>query len=484
MRIVALFLSYALSLWAAGVALERIERDSLGRAVLFCSDTPAGWHSELSADKQRLLITLPGTTLLHGLRPRSWTEGLIREVYPKQDTNGLLLYLSFARPSGYSIVWLPYSRCLVVTPVRWEQLSPAEDLYHSALLALELGSEAVADSLLREAASRGSADAATLLAVRSLRAGQPVNALGWIRAAVGQSTLPDYFAVIAQLAELAGMTSYQAWAYSRFRQLTGRELPELPSVASDSLATLADAMLTQHLPDSAAFPRPSAASAEPTPAPATGDSSSATLSATGTPEWLLVGAPFVFALAGIVLVGWILRRTLRAARRHPAPPETPTGGDAIPPFPAYVRSALDRYRSAEAASPQSAPPVATAAPPSPAPEPRPHAEPPPAAPPPSPAVPMSGYGQLPSEFVHLWRQRRQHRLRRLQHLLQQLSSDALPESAADRARLARKLHVPPQSLELLARLRSAPIHGTHQRTQEAPSFVSASTPESNDEATA
>lgn len=445
----------------AEVVLERLERDSLGRALIFCSHMPQGWKSELSPDKQRVRLTLPAARQSPQLRPRSWTDGTIRELYPKAEAGGITLYVGFAHPSGYTVVWLPFSRCFLLTPVQWETLTPQEDLYHSALLALELGADSLAESLLSQAAAAGSADAATLLGIRALHSGAPQHAVSWLRRAIPGSSQPDLYAAIAQLAQATGNTALQAWASTRFRAYTQRELPPPLSFAPESTAALTELALQKPLFDTTAFaPLPEQPAAEAPPSAPVDSTATASFSQ-GMPSWLLLVAPLFFALLGLAVVAIFIRSFTRMARRQPSrTTEAATEASTSSSFPAYVQSALQRYRAAA-----ETPPAEEARS-----EER-HSEPAvePAPEPPVPEAPATVPADIPPAVAQLWRHRIRQRFASLRHSLQQLQLDSLPVSARDRARLARQLQIPQEGLELHLRLR----RGEGSRTQAPSSFVSA-----------
>lgn len=482
LRYIALFGFLPLGL--AATIVERITVDHQGRVALFCSELPIGWGSELSPDKQRIIVTLPGAEPSAELRPRSWSQGPIREVYPQRSRNGVKVYITVASPCGYSAVWLPYSRCLLITPLRWEKLSPGDELYHSALLALELGSETVAESLLTEAAHRGSADAAALLATRALSSGRAVTALAWLRQAWRQSTLPEVYGVMAYLAELAGRTELQLQASTHFRNLTERSLPPPPSLAADSLAALTEAMLHFPLQDSPhPPPKPDSGSyiTHPLSATTSGSNSVPTPpSASGTPGWILLWSPIVFTGIAAVSVGFALRFLLTALRKR-------SSSRSSAPFPSYVQAALRHYRSAdELGAQQHSPapdnggteqqreridPAAQGG------QPEVSAPPFPVDTPPERAVPIAPA----PEVAQLWRERLRHRSEYLRQQLRNYTPATLPETPEARLRLARHLRIPPEGLELHYRLQAASPETLffRFRTQESQSFVSADGGESH-----
>lgn len=474
MRVISPFLLCLAGLASSGTTVEQIQRDEHGRVMLFCSDHPTAWHSELSADKQRILLTLPGSAAAADLRPRSWNDGLVREVYPKRNSSGLQLYVTLAAPSGYSIAWLPYSRCLLVSPVRWEDLPAGEELYHSALLAAELRSESVAESLLTEAAHRGSADAAALLAVRSLAAGKPLAALGWLRQAWGHSSLPEPYGVAAHLAALSGHTALSHRFAEHFRAFAGRSLPPVPPLPIDSTANLAEAFLHAPLELSSAprdtSPPPSRASAATAPDTASPSNPPAS---SGIPGWLLLWSPFFFTALAILVIGSILRTLLRVFRKVPSP----SASESSTTFPIHIRQALQLYRTVEDHT-QVAPAGESEELPSGASQPAAQAQEGPPPPPPATHTRQpeeGGIGTAAPELAQLWRQRLRQRSEHLRQQLAHLEAETLPATPEARLRLARRLRIPSESLELHYRLRSvAPEHlFVRFRTQDLPSFVSA-----------
>jgi hypothetical protein len=461
----------AVALAEAAPTLERYERDSLGRLLLYCSQPPTGWSSELSADKRRVILRLSGTQLSPQATQRSWQSGLLREVYPRRHGDSVWVYVLFAQPVGYSLVWLPYSSAFLLTPVQWDRLTPAEDLYHSALLALEVGAEALADSLLSEAAHGGHPDAAALVGIRALQRGMPLTALQWLRAGfIRGSRLPDLYAATALLALSAGQGVLAQWAARHFTALSGRPLPPVPSFPPDSLAAVLEQTLAAPLLDTTVAP-PLAVPPVDTIPTARADSASSAVknarSSSGTlPQWLLVWAPIAFGLGTVGLIALLLRKLWQRSRAPSSPTSSP------PPaaeFAAHVQAALRRYREAEERTPPSEPaPVATASGSAPsAPEPTPSLA--------DPAAVLEETrrtAQLSTELRQLWRHRIGQRQHYVRSVLQQLTPEHLPESEQERAQLARRLSIAPQALELHLRLRERSAAESARCIQGSPSFVS------------
>ncbi len=468
----------------AAPTLERYERDSLGRLLLYCSQLPTGWSSELSADKRRVILSLPGTQLSPQVAQRSWQSGLLREVYPRPHGDSVRVYVLFAQPVGYSLVWLPYSSAFLLTPVQWEQLTPAEDLYHSALLALEVGAEALADSLLSEAAHSGHPDAATLAGIRALQRGMPLTALQWLRVgSMRGSRLPDLYAATALLALSAGQSVLAQWAARHFTALSGRPLPPVPSLPLDSLAAVLEQALAAPLLDTTATPPlalapppadtiPTARADSASPAAKDARSPSGTL-----PQWLLVWAPVAFGLGTVGLIALLLRKLWRRSRdstSHTLPPPAAE-------FTTHVQAALRRYREAEEGAPSSElAPVATV----------PGAAPSVPEPTPSLADPATVLeetrrtAQLNTELRQLWRHRIGQRQHYVRSVLRQLAPEHLPASEQERAQLARRLSIAPQALELHLRLRERSGAESARCIQGSPSFVSTSNGASHPEGAA
>ncbi len=462
----------AVALAEAAPTLERYERDSLGRLLFYCSQPPTGWSSELSADKRRVILRLPSTQVSPQVVQRSWQAGLLREVYPRQHRDSVWVYVLFAQPVGYSLVWLPYSSAFLLTPVQWDRLTPAEDLYHSALLALEVGAEVLADSLLSEAAHSGHPDAATLAGIRALQRGMPLTALQWLRAGfIRGSQLPDLYAATALLALSAGQSVLAQWAARHFTALSGRPLPPVPSLPPDSLAAVLEQALAAPLLDTAATPPPvlapppvedlpSARADSAFPAVKNAQSPSGTL-----PQWLLVWAPVAFGLGTVGLIALLLRKLWRRSQDSTSHTSPPPAAE----FAAHVQAALRRYRETEERPPSSEPaPAATAS----------QAAPSVPEPPPSPADPAAVLeetrrtAQLSTELRRLWRHRIGQRQHYVRSVLQQLAPEHLPASEQERAQLARRLSIAPQALELRLRLCERSSAESARCIQGSPSFVS------------
>ena len=461
----------AVALAEAAPTLERYERDSLGRLLLYCSQPPTGWGSELSADKRRVILRLSGTQLSPQATQRSWQSGLLREVYPRRHGDSVWVYVLFAQPVGYSLVWLPYSSAFLLTPVQWDRLTPAEDLYHSALLALEVGAEALADSLLSEAAHGGHPDAAALVSIRALQRGMPLTALQWLRAGfIRGSRLPDLYAATALLALSAGQGVLAQWAARHFTALSGRPLPPVPSFPPDSLAAVLEQTLAAPLLDTTVAPPLAVPPVDTIPTARADSASSAVKNARSSsstlPQWLLVWAPIAFGLGTVGLIALLLRKLWQRSRAPSSPTSSP------PPaaeFAAHVQAALRRYREAEERTPPSEPaPAATASESAPsAPEPTPSLA--------DPAAVLEETrrtAQLSTELRQLWRHRIGQRQHYVRSVLQQLTPEHLPASEQERAQLARRLSIAPQALELHLRLRERSAAESARCIQGSPSFVS------------
>jgi hypothetical protein len=312
--------------------------------------------------------------------------------------------------------------------------------------------------------------------------GKPLTALQHIRRASSRSSLPDFYGVVAHLAELGAIPSLQSWASARFHQWTARTLPPPPALAPESLAVLADALLSAPLVDTAAFAVIDTVRRSPAPT-VSGDTAQGppARSATETPEWLLLGGPLLFALLLLFSIGFLIRSFLRAfQRRSSSRASSPENVPSPSPeaFPTYVQQLLLRYRAGEEAAvhrleeftaahvaessatePISAAPSTGTEPEKPSME---------EAPEPLPSKP-------PEVLIQLWRQRVQHRSALLRQQLHQLSAETIPASKPARARLARRLRLPQEGLELHWRLHcSSPTDPLVRFRMQAPSsFVSA-----------
>jgi len=218
---------------------------------------------------------------------------------------------------GYSSLWRPYSRTLVVHTFDWNQLEYGEEQYHKALLALEQGLEQHGLELLRIAYATGDPRAASVLGTYYARHGKYNVAIQYLPKPV---TADDYAALAAvQLAtgdSTAGMRNRQAAE----RILAGGDSSWAASHPADRRELRAQE----------------------------GNAEATVLN--GRDRWLFLGIGAVVLFLLILLVIWLSRRS---SRRQMAEPDRGIDRDAVAPRPRPEDRRVD-----VAAAPPPAPPAA------------------------------------------------------------------------------------------------------------------------------
>ncbi len=191
------------------------------RAFLQFDNYPINYKSQLSEDKRRVTIDLPNAQSADTARNRQGSED-ISEIYVQSEGRNLKVFISLKEAKGYTAVPLPYSRSVFVEVFNWERLTPAEDSYRTALLALEDDIIAAAKPELIEAARGGVSEATLFLGLLLLAEGKINSALKNLEyAELMQVNLPDLYAALSQIYFIKKDDTKRAAYAEKFMNLTG-----------------------------------------------------------------------------------------------------------------------------------------------------------------------------------------------------------------------------------------------------------------------
>lgn len=230
LHIIILFVSsLAFPLSAAGqIKAARVSIAPLNRATIYFSKLPDKFTSSLSEDKRKINIKAINSGVEETARVTRG-EGVIDEVYIQTIDANLDISISLKDKRGYTVAPLPYSNALMVEAFVWERLSPAEDNYRNALLALESGVARTAIRYFTKSSKLGNDQAAAMLAIQLLKTGDVNLAYEYALMAVRANTnIADSYACLAQIYKMRSDMEKSKQYAGIFFQMTGlKSFPEL-----------------------------------------------------------------------------------------------------------------------------------------------------------------------------------------------------------------------------------------------------------------
>lgn len=168
------------------------------RAYFRFSNFPIRYTSQLSEDKRRVIINLKGTSVVDSARNKQG-GGIIQEIYVQTTVKDISIFSSLTEPKGYTAAPLPYTRAIMLDVFNWDKLSPADDYYRTALLALEDNIIESAKKDLLSAAIEKNSEAAMFLGIILLGEGKVNSAIKNLEFAEKSGVkIPDLFAALSQ----------------------------------------------------------------------------------------------------------------------------------------------------------------------------------------------------------------------------------------------------------------------------------------------
>ena len=192
--IIVIVFCYSLLAAFAQVQIQRLEIEPLNRAILYCSEIPKNFKTELSADKQKITLKFENARVLDSAR-EFHGKGIIQDIYVQSFKNNLEISIILKDKRGYTTIPMPYSRALAVEVFQWDKIDEGEDNYRSGLLAIEDNLIPTAKKYLLKSVSLTNTDAAGILGILNLQSGNIKEAIGDFTIALKSGTkIPDVFA--------------------------------------------------------------------------------------------------------------------------------------------------------------------------------------------------------------------------------------------------------------------------------------------------
>lgn len=195
--------------------------------------------AELSADKRKIVVRIPDAGIGENVNEATSYKGLVESVLARKDGRSSLVTVQLRERSGFTAVLLPYSRAITIDAFDWDKLSPADDAYRSALLALDNGLYAQAVQMLQQAERAKHPDGTAhlgFLRIREEKFSEAKRLL--LQAKQDNSTIPDIYAGLSLCARRSGDDAAARTYEQDFIRMTGRApvfLSESPLVIPQTI---------------------------------------------------------------------------------------------------------------------------------------------------------------------------------------------------------------------------------------------------------
>lgn len=208
---------------SAQILVSRVEINPLNRAILYCSEQPRNFKSQLSPDKKKIIINLINANVEEKAR-KAAAQGIIQDVYIQKFGSDLQVNVILKDRRGYTVFPLEYSQAIAIEVFRWEDVDAAEDAYREGLLALESSMYKPAKENFIKAVKNDHPNAAALLAIMLLKEGRTSTAYKLLRYADdGGSNIPDLNACLSQIYSDRGDKTKAEIFAKKFAELTKKE---------------------------------------------------------------------------------------------------------------------------------------------------------------------------------------------------------------------------------------------------------------------
>ncbi|MGA2298087.1 MAG: hypothetical protein ABSG15_11120, partial [FCB group bacterium] len=213
---------------SAQVQVQRLDIAPLNRAILYCSEVPKNFHSELSADKKKITIIFTNANVLDSSR-EFHGKGIIQDIYIQSFKKNLEISIILQDKRGYTIMPLFYSHALAIEVFQWDKIDESEDNYRSGLLALEDGLIPISKKYLQKSASLSNPDAISILALLNLQEGKVKEAIKNLSLSVKTDIkIPDVYAAVSQICNLKKMQKEaDSYAEKFYRSTNLKSFPEV-----------------------------------------------------------------------------------------------------------------------------------------------------------------------------------------------------------------------------------------------------------------
>ncbi len=200
--------------------LERITISPMNRVNIYFNEIPK-FTSNLSADKQKIIIKIPASSFKSNINEITG-KGVVQRVIANKVGNDIIVEIFSGEKRGYNATPMPFSNSIQVELFKWDKLTPAEDAFHTALLALESKVTNEGIISLKKAIKLGDNNAAGVLGIIQMQEGNSKEALdNLILAEKNNSNYPDVYGALSKYYKLKGNADKSNYYLKVFNEKTG-----------------------------------------------------------------------------------------------------------------------------------------------------------------------------------------------------------------------------------------------------------------------
>ncbi len=235
---VFIFFMFVNLVYSQGVTINKLEINPLNRALIYLSAQPDGFSTSLDIQKTEVIISIRDAK--SSLTTPISSNGIINSLGVVKNANQVSINAKLTDKRGYSAIYLPMSKSIMLEVFDWAKLTQSEDNYRSGMLALEDGIISAAKDYFQKAANKENPNASALLGVILLREGKVEQAHRALMTAVDNKTnIADAYSALSQIYNMKADAQKSVYYKATFTKMTGLanyQQLEMGSLKLDSLS--------------------------------------------------------------------------------------------------------------------------------------------------------------------------------------------------------------------------------------------------------
>lgn len=200
--------------------VEKITINPMNRVNIYFNEIPK-FTSILSNDKQKITIKIPASSFKNNIAELNG-KGVVQKVISSKVGNDVIIEIFSGEKRGYNATPMPFSNSIQIELFKWDKLTPAEDAYRTALLALESKVTNEGINNLKKAIKLGDYNASGMLGIIQLQEGKSKEALeNLTNAEKNNSNYPDVYGALSKYYKLSGNLDKSKYYLKIFNEKTG-----------------------------------------------------------------------------------------------------------------------------------------------------------------------------------------------------------------------------------------------------------------------
>ncbi|MCX6147949.1 MAG: hypothetical protein NTW25_11990, partial [Candidatus Kapabacteria bacterium] len=200
--------------------VEKITINPMNRVNIYFNEIPK-FTSNLSSDKQKITIKIPVSSFKNNI-PELNGKGVVQKVISSKVGNDVIIEIFSGEKRGYNATPMPFSNSIQIELFKWDKLTPAEDAYRTALLALESKVTNEGINNLKKAIKLGDYNASGMLGIIQMQEGKSKEALeNLTNAEKNNSNYPDVYGALSKYYKLSGNLDKSKYYLKIFNEKTG-----------------------------------------------------------------------------------------------------------------------------------------------------------------------------------------------------------------------------------------------------------------------